>query len=133
MCLQARAGITPLKGECKPPAQLVVLIYPRKFPELYAKSTAQTSLSREKPLHYAIVVAINEFCDVKVDVAEALRESVCEVLETNLNGSVQAAQRRIDELAKNIDELIKLATVPENAEGAVSDTKKFSEEMKNLR
>lgn len=26
MCLQAQAGITPLKGECKPPAQLVVLI-----------------------------------------------------------------------------------------------------------
>ena len=87
----------------------------------------------EKPLHNAIVAAINEFCDVKEDVAKVLRESVCEVLDTNLNGCVQAAQQRIDEIAKNIDELIKLATVPENAESAMSDIEKFSEEMKNLR
>lgn len=86
----------------------------------------------EKPLHNAIVAAINEFCDVKEDVAKVLRESVCEVLDTNLNGCVQAAQQRIDEIAKNIDELIKLATVPENAESAMSDIEKFSEEMRNF-
>ena len=65
--------------------------------------------------------------------AKALRESITEVLDPNLNGSVQAAQQRIDELAHNIDELIKLATVPETAQSAMSDIEKFSEEMKTLR
>ena len=87
----------------------------------------------EQPLHRAIVSAINEFCEVKDDVAKALRESIAEVLDPNLNGSVQAAQQRIDELAHNIDELIKLATVPETARSAMSDIEKFSEEMKTLR
>ena len=87
----------------------------------------------EKMLHRAIVDAINEFCNVKDEVANALRESVCEILDPNQNGSVQAAQRRIDELAKNIDELIKLATVLENSESAMRDIEKFSDEMKNLR
>ena len=87
----------------------------------------------EQALHRAIVSAINEFCEVKDDVAKALRESITEVLDVNLNGSVQAAQQRIDELAHNIDELIKLATVPETAQSAMSDIKKFSEEMKTLR
>ncbi len=87
----------------------------------------------EQPLHKAIVSAINEFCEVKDDVATALRESITEVLDPNLNGSVQAAQQRIDELAQNIDGLIKLATVPETAQNAMSDIEKFSEEMKTLR
>ncbi|MCX4356307.1 MAG: recombinase family protein [Oscillospiraceae bacterium] len=87
----------------------------------------------EQPLHKAIVSAINEFCEVKDDVAKALRESITEVLDPNLNGSVQAAQQRIDELAHNIDELIKLATVPETASTAMADIEKFSEEMKTLR
>lgn len=87
----------------------------------------------EQPLHKAIISAINEFCEVKDDVAKALRESITEVLDVNLNGSVQAAQQRIDELARNIDELIRLATVPEAAESAMSDIAKFSEEMKTLR
>ena len=87
----------------------------------------------EQALHKAIVSAINEFCEVKDDVAKVLRESITEVLVPNLNGSVQAAQQRIDELAHNIDELIKLATVPETAESARSDIAKFSEEMKTLR
>lgn len=87
----------------------------------------------EQPLHKAIVNAINEFCEVKDDVAKALRESITEVLDPNLNGSVQAAQQRIDELAHNIDELIKLATVPETASTAMADIEKFSEEMKTLR
>ncbi len=87
----------------------------------------------EQPLHKAILSAINEFCEVKDDVAKALRESITEVLDPNLNGSVQAAQQRIDELAYNIDELIKLATVPETAATAMSDIEKFSEEMKTLR
>ena len=87
----------------------------------------------EQPLHRAIVSAINEFCEVKDDVAKALRESIAEVLDPNLNGSVQAAQQRIDELAHNIDELIKLATVPETAATAMADIEKFSEEMKTLR
>ena len=87
----------------------------------------------EELLHRAIVDAINEFCNVRDEVANALRESVCEVLDPNQNGSVQAAQQRIDELARNIDELIKLATVPETAESAMSDIARFSEEMKSLR
>lgn len=87
----------------------------------------------EQALHRAIVSAINEFCEVKDDVARVLRESVSEVLDPNLNGSITAAQQRIDELAKNIDELIKLATVPETAESAMSDIARFSEEMKSLR
>ncbi len=87
----------------------------------------------EQTLHRAIVSAINEFCEVKEDVAKVLRESITEVLDPNLNGSVQAAQQRIDELAHNIDELIRLATVPETAESAMSDIARFSEEMKTLR
>ncbi len=87
----------------------------------------------EQDLHRTIVSAINEFCTVKDDVAKALRESITEVLDPNLNGSVQAAQQRIDELAHNIDELIKLATVPETAATAMADIEKFSEEMKALR
>ncbi len=87
----------------------------------------------EQALHRAIVSAINEFCEVKEDVAKGLRESITEVLDPNFNGSVQAAQQRIDELAHNIDELIKLATVPETAESAMSDIARFSEEMKTLR
>lgn len=72
-------------------------------------------------------------CSAKDDVAKALRESITEVLDPNLNGSIQAAQQRINELAHNIDELIMLATVPETAENAMSDIAKFSEEMKALR
>ncbi len=87
----------------------------------------------EQSLHKAIVEAINEFCTVKDDVAKALRESITEVIDPNLNGSVQAAQQRIDELAHNIDELIKLATVPETAATAMADIEKFSKEMKALR
>ncbi|MGN0682074.1 MAG: recombinase family protein [Oscillospiraceae bacterium] len=87
----------------------------------------------EEMLHKAIVSAINEFCDVKDDVSRVLRESITEVLDSNLNGSIQAAQQRIDELTRNIDELIKLVTVPETAESAMSDISKFSEEMKALR
>lgn len=55
------------------------------------------------------------------------------MLDPNQNGSIQAAQQRIDELARNMDELIMLATVPETAENAMSDIAKFSEEMKMLR
>lgn len=87
----------------------------------------------EQALHRAIVSAINEFCEVKDDVAKALRESITEVLDPNQNGSIQAAQQRIDALARNMDELIMLATVPETAENAMSDIAKFSEEMKMLR
>ena len=87
----------------------------------------------EQAFHRAIVSAINEFCEVKDDVAKALRESIIEALDQNQNGSGHAAQQRIDELARNMDELIKLATVPETAENAMSDIAKFSEEMKMLR
>ena len=99
----------------------------------YGKKKCHSPTVDEQELHKAIVSAINEFCNVKEDVAKVLRESVCEVLDVNLNGSVQAAQQRINELARNIDELIKLATVPETAESAMRDIEKFSEEMKNLR
>ncbi len=87
----------------------------------------------EQAFHRAIVSAVNEFCTVKDDVAKTLHESIIEVLDPNQNGSVQAAQQRIDELARNMDELIKLATVPDTAENAMSDIAKFSEEMKMLR
>jgi len=87
----------------------------------------------EQALHKAIASAINEFCEVKDDVAKVLRESITEVFDPNLNGSVQAAQQRIDELARNMDELIKLATIPESAATAMADIEKFSEEMKTLR
>ena len=87
----------------------------------------------EQALHRAIISAINDFCEVKDDVARVLRESITEVLDPNINGSVQAAQQRIDELAHNIDELVKLATVPETAPTAMADIAKFSEEMKALR
>ena len=87
----------------------------------------------EQALHKAIVSAINDFCEVKDDVAKVLRESVTEVLDPNLNGSVQAAQQRIDELTHNINELVKLATVPETTPTAMVDIAKFSEEMKALR
>ncbi len=101
---------------------------------LYGKKECECSPTiDEKSLHKEIVAAINEFCDVKEDVAKVLRESVCEVLAPNLNGSVKAAQQRINELAMNIDELIKLATEPENTKDAMSDIEKFSDEMKNLR
>ena len=52
----------------------------------------------EYALHRAIVSAINEFCEVKDDVAKALRESIIEAIDPNQNGSVHAAQQRIDEL-----------------------------------
>lgn len=100
----------------------------------YGKKKCHSSPTvEEQALHKAIVGAINEFCEVKDDVAKALRESIIEVLDPNLNGSVQAAQQRIDELARNIDELIRLATVPETAKNAMADIEKFSGEMKALR
>ena len=61
-----------------------------------------------------------------------LRESITEIPDSNLNGSVQAAQQQIDELAHNIDGLIKLATVPEAAATAMADIEKFSKEIKTL-
>lgn len=50
----------------------------------------------EQPIQKAIVEAINEFCEVRDDVENILRKSVTE--EFDVNGSVQAAQQRIDEL-----------------------------------
>jgi len=100
----------------------------------YGKKNCHSSPTiDEQALHKAIISAINEFCEVKEDVVKVLHESINEALDPNLNGSVQAAQQRIDELAHNIDELIKLATVPETAATAMADIEKFSEEMKTLR
>ena len=87
----------------------------------------------EQALHRAIVSAVNEFCTVKDDVAKVLRESITEVLDPNQNGSVQAAQQRIDELARNMDELIRIASLPETAKNAMADIARFSDEMKALR
>ncbi len=87
----------------------------------------------EESLHKAVVAAINEFCDVKGDVAEILRQSVSELLDPNRNGSVLAAQQRLDELSRNMDELLRLATVPESSASAMADIQRFSEEMKGLR
>lgn len=87
----------------------------------------------ETALHKAIVTAINAFCEGKGEIAEVLKDSIRETLDPNLNGSILAAQQRIEELSRNINELIKLATVPENAQTAMSDIQKFSDEMKSLR
>ncbi len=43
----------------------------------------------EEPLQRAIMSAINEFCEVRNDVAKVLRESVTEEFDVNLNGSVE--------------------------------------------
>ena len=60
----------------------------------------------EETLHNAIVEAINNFCEVQSEVSQTLRESLTEVLDPSLNGSVKAARERISELSRNIDELI---------------------------
>ena len=87
----------------------------------------------EEVLHKAIVTAINNFCEVKADVAEILRESITEVLDPTKNGNVLAAQQRLDELANNMNELLRLATTPESSKTAMADIQKFSDEMKALR
>ncbi len=87
----------------------------------------------EVALHKAIVTAINNFCEVKDDVTEILRESITEVLDPTKNGSVLAAQQRLDELANNMNELLRLATTPESSKTAMADIQKFSDEMKALR
>ena len=79
------------------------------------------------------MTAINNFCEVKDDVAEILRESITEVLDPTKNGSVLAAQQRLDELANNMNELLRLATTPESSKTAMADIQKFSDEMKALR
>ncbi len=86
----------------------------------------------EETLHRAIVDAINDFCEVQSEVSETLRESLTEVLDPSLNGSVKAAQERISELSRNIEELIKLAASG-NAEDSMTDIQKFSNEMTALR
>lgn len=87
----------------------------------------------EEELHKAIVSAINNFCEVKDDVVEILRESISEVLDPSKNGSVLVAQQRLDELANNMNELLRLATTPESSKTAMADIQKFSDEMKALR
>ncbi len=87
----------------------------------------------EEALHKAIVTAINNFCEVKNDVVVILRESITEVLDPNKSGNVLAAQQRLDELANNINELLRLATTPESSKTAMVDIQKFSDEMKVLR
>lgn len=86
----------------------------------------------EETLHSAIVEAINKFCEVQSEVSQTLRESLTEVLDPNMNGSVKAAQDRIGELSRNIDELIKLAAVGDT-EQSMADIQKFSNEMIALR
>lgn len=87
----------------------------------------------EEVLHKAIVSAINNFCEVKDDVVEILRESISEVLDPSKNGSVLVAQQRLDELENNMNELLRLATTPESSKTAMADIQKFSDEMKALR
>ena len=64
---------------------------------------------------------------------EILRESISEVLDPSKNGSVLVAQQRLDELANNMNELLRLATTPESSKTAMADIQKFSDEMKALR
>ena len=100
----------------------------------YGKKVCHSSPTiDESSLQEAIVSAINEFCNVKEDVAAVLKESISEVLDPNQNGSVLAAKQRIEELAKNLDDLLRLAMLPESAEKAMADIEKSSEEMKHLR
>lgn len=100
----------------------------------YGKTKCHNSPTlSEEALHKAIVMAINNFCDVKDDVAKILRESITEVLDPTKNGSVLAAQQRLDELASNMNELLRLATTPESGKTAMADIQKFSDEMKALR
>ncbi len=87
----------------------------------------------EEVLHKAIVTAINNFCEVNDDVTRILRESITEVPDPNMNGSVLAAQQRLDELVNNMNELLRLATTPESNATAMADIQKFSDEMKALR
>lgn len=54
------------------------------------------------------------------------------MLVPSLNGGVQVALQQIDELARNIDELTRLATVPETAESVMSDIARFGEKIKML-
>lgn len=86
----------------------------------------------EETLHQAIVEAINKFCEVQSEVSQTLRESLTEVLDPSLNGSVKAAQEHISKLSRNIDELIKLAASG-NTEDSMTDIQKFSNEMTALR
>lgn len=86
----------------------------------------------EETLHQAIVEAINKFCEVQSEVSQTLRESLTEVLDPNMNGSVKAAQERISELSRNIDELIELAAGGDTEQSMV-DIRKFSNEMTTLR
>ncbi len=87
----------------------------------------------EESLHKAIVSAINSFGESKGSLKEILQESIAEELDPNLNGSVQAAKARIEELTRNIDELIMLATTTTDNDSAMSDIEKFSREMTDLR
>lgn len=79
------------------------------------------------------MTAINNFCLVKDDVVEILRESITEVLEPTKNGSILAVQQRLDELTKNMNELLWLVTAPESSKTAMDDIQKLSDEIKALR
>ena len=56
-----------------------------------------------------------------------------EVLNPTKNGSILAAQQRLNELSNNMNELLRLATTPESSKTAMADIQKFSDEMKALR
>lgn len=55
------------------------------------------------------------------------------MLDPNRNGSVLTAQQRLDELSRNMDELLRLATAPESSASAMTNIQRFSNEMKGLR
>lgn len=79
------------------------------------------------------MTAINGFCEVKGEITETLRESIQEVLDPNLNGSILAAQQRIAELTHSIDEQLARAVSPDATEQSLTEIQKFSEEMTSLR
>lgn len=140
----AKYALTELQvcGECGTPYRRVTWTA-KGFKEIkwrcinrlqYGKKKCHNSPTlSEEVLHKAIVSAINNFCEVKDDVVEILRESISEVLDPSKNGSVLVAQQRLDELANNMNELLRLATTPESSKTAMADIQKFSDEMKALR
>lgn len=97
------------------------------------KASCHSPTIDEQALHEAIMRAINEFCNVKDEVANTLKDSISEVLDPNQNESVVAAKQRIEELSRNINDLIELASQSGSSDTSLHNIQKFSDEMKELR
>ena len=87
----------------------------------------------EDSLHKAVTKAINQFCAVSSEVKDILKESLSEVIDPIRNGSIKAAQERLELLGRNVDELISLAVNTGDTDSSMADIQKFSNEMTALR